>query len=306
MRGIKHFLFALLITACTTNVGDGTPINANANTATPRDEINTPYPGPIQPTLSGAEGVAYPASHEIPYYERQYQLVGSCGRGECLFVDDISQPAYPIGYATLRGYYVPVERDDIPHHGTENCDGFVLTSGPQELLTAYEAYFAGDAAVMSKTTEGNLVINISLWNEDEATKETIRASSPEHVIGLRVLNEPPPLFRGVVSCFSPIELLGVIDLIDVSELSDTYLITEADQGETFTYRITSRFTVDLDADKYPLAQLACEPEAIFGYISNCSIGGPGQYPICFEITRTGTCILKNGDFQVTIIGVPLR
>src|SRR5690242_11677349 len=41
-------------------------------------------------------------------------------------------------------------------------------------------------------------------------------------------------------------------------------ITEKDNGKTFTYQITSRFGVTLDESKYPLDQLKCEPEPIFG------------------------------------------
>jgi hypothetical protein len=84
-------------------------------------------------------------------------------------------------------------------------------------------------------------------------------------------------------------------------VSTRYTITEQDNGQVFTYRPTSRFTVELDDSIHPRSQLQCLPEPIIGYISNGSSGGSG-YPIRYEVGREGTCDLVSGDFRVTIIG----
>jgi hypothetical protein len=59
-------------------------------------------------------------------------------------------------------------------------------------------------------------------------------------------------------------------------------------------------------NKHPIPKLTCEPEPIFGWISNGSNPDPAKYPDRYQIIRTGKCILTNGDFQVIIVGVPLE
>ncbi len=71
--------------------------------------------------------------------------------------------------------------------------------------------------------------------------------------------------RGVVSCFSPVDIVGVFKPPTVSQLSQQWII---------------------------------------GYISNLSSGDPSKYPVGYEITETGHCQLRNGGFHVTIVGVP--
>lgn len=83
------------------------------------------------------------------------------------------------------------------------------------------------------------------------------------------------------------------------ELNGT--ITEKDNGKTFSYVDTERFSVDLDPVKYPLNKLTCKPEGVIGYVSNLSVNGPENYPIGFQVDAPGkSCILRNGDFSVTI------
>lgn len=81
---------------------------------------------------------------------------------------------------------------------------------------------------------------------------------------------------------------------------DTDRLGEADNGKTFTYTPTSRFSTALDEKKHPLKDLRCEPDNIIGYVSNLSVNGPDNYPIGFEAVSNGTCTLKDGDFSVTI------
>ena len=75
----------------------------------------------------------------------------------------------------------------------------------------------------------------------------------------------------------------------------------SDNGKTFTYHITDRFSVFLDDTKYPVKDLTCMPAGIIGYVSNGSLRGPNNYPIMFEAVAEGQCVLKDGDFSVTIV-----
>lgn len=78
-------------------------------------------------------------------------------------------------------------------------------------------------------------------------------------------------------------------------------IHEEDSGKTFTYSLTSRFTVILDGTKHPKENLSCEPEGIIGTISNIPAVSPPLYAARFEGTAPGTCVLADGDFSATIV-----
>ena len=74
----------------------------------------------------------------------------------------------------------------------------------------------------------------------------------------------------------------------------------SDNGKTFSYHLTDRFSVFLDDSNYPVKDLICLPEGIIGYVSNGSLGGPGRYPIMFEAVAEGQCRLADHDFKVEI------
>jgi hypothetical protein len=243
---------------------------------------------------------------DIPAYARQYRLLNTCDEWSCLFAAEDSEPPYLIGYASLRGYYSRVHRADADEEA-EDCDGFVIVEAPEDILSAYEANYSGDASVLSRTADNLPIINVDLSNQDEATKASLTASAAEELVEIRVLNGPP-IHRGIASCFSPVVILGAVKLTDASELTQDYEITEWDNSKTFTYAPTTRFTVVLDPARHPLSELECEPEPMYGEISNVPDGDASMllYPARYEITRTGMCLMRNGDFQVTIVAVPLR
>ena len=82
-------------------------------------------------------------------------------------------------------------------------------------------------------------------------------------------------------------------------LKDWAQITLEDNGKTFTYTITSRFGIFLDDELYPTKNFTCEPEWVISWVSNYALRGR-LYPIGYEAVIPGTCLLKNGDFSVTI------
>lgn len=83
-------------------------------------------------------------------------------------------------------------------------------------------------------------------------------------------------------------------------------IEETDSGKTFSFRETERFSVYLDAQRFPLGNMDTSNCKFFGYISNLSTNGPDNYPIGYEITGQGSCVLRNGAFHVKIVGIPLN
>ncbi len=79
-----------------------------------------------------------------------------------------------------------------------------------------------------------------------------------------------------------------------------YHITAQDSGKTFTYTLTSRFVVTLDERTYLQRNLQCEPSGIIGRITNVPSAEPPLYNEQFEAVAAGTCILRDGSFNVTI------
>jgi len=63
--------------------------------------------------------------------------------------------------------------------------------------------------------------------------------------------------------------------------------------------VTSRFSICLDETRHPLRDLNVD-DCPFSYVSNLSSNGPDKYPIGFEVTREGSCIARNGDYEVQI------
>jgi len=73
-----------------------------------------------------------------------------------------------------------------------------------------------------------------------------------------------------------------------------------DNGKAFTFTVTTRFTVFLDDQNYPVNELKCSPDGIIGMVSNGSMRGPGLYPVMFEALQTGQCTLTDRDFSVQL------
>lgn len=83
--------------------------------------------------------------------------------------------------------------------------------------------------------------------------------------------------------------------------TDPYTITAADNGNTFSYPLTSRFTVILDSTRYPKSELTCAPAGILGSISNIPPVSPPLYAARFETVAQGSCTLSDRDFSVRIV-----
>jgi len=86
-------------------------------------------------------------------------------------------------------------------------------------------------------------------------------------------------------------------------LSEITVLTIDSNGIELTYHPTTRFLVFLDGERYPPEDFFCEPEGIASGVSN----GHGLYDpdlnlysVGFDAVQPGTCILRNGDFAVTI------
>lgn len=84
-------------------------------------------------------------------------------------------------------------------------------------------------------------------------------------------------------------------------------ITADNNGMTYTFVLTSRFSLVLEESDYPRANLhaSCTPSNILGQISNVEPVPPDYYVIRYEGTAVGSCTLADGNFQVVINIIPL-
>ena len=92
-------------------------------------------------------------------------------------------------------------------------------------------------------------------------------------------------------------------------ISNQFEITLRDNGQTFTYSVTSRFLVFLDQTRYPQREQVCKPDGIASWVSN----GMGLYhdelklpSVGFEAVQRGTCVIQVNDFKVIIRVVDLK
>ncbi len=151
-----------------------------------------------------------PSPQEMPItspdQSSKYDLLSrSCRHGECL-LSRATERDYPIGVATLRGYYARVERSG--REGTILCDSFTVVGGNQDLIHAFLTLIAEGNAVNAKNELDQPVISLDLSALSESEKQKLLASSAQDPIDLIVL-ALSPLYHSVGACYSPVEILKV-------------------------------------------------------------------------------------------------
>lgn len=126
----------------------------------------------------------------------------------------------------------------------------------------------------------------------DATAVVLFAAKETAIVAATLKGVPSPI---VGATFSPAEQTAV-----VQQFKDRAEITLEDNGQTVTVTLGLRFFVFLDDESYPVRSLTCEPDWKMGYISNGSFRGPDLYPVYYEATELGSCVLKSRDFVVTV------
>jgi len=74
----------------------------------------------------------------------------------------------------------------------------------------------------------------------------------------------------------------------------------SDAGQTFTYHVGDKFTLLLDGNSYPQAQLSFAPGGVITLDSDAPPATAPNYAAQFEAVAPGEVVLKNGTFTVTI------
>jgi len=78
-------------------------------------------------------------------------------------------------------------------------------------------------------------------------------------------------------------------------------IREDDNGQTFTYPVSTRFTVTLDERKYPGHTLVIDPEGIVGRVASVPSVDPPLYAVRFEAARPGRATIRSRGFLITVV-----
>lgn len=111
-------------------------------------------------------------------------------------------------------------------------------------------------------------------------------------------------FIFMVGCASPVSPKSTTlqPTPTTPNLTQQYDFTAQDSGRTVTYTITSRFEIFLNQQKYPKqnVEVSCHPQDTLGSVSNLPSVAPPLYVVRYEGVQPGVCIIKNGNFLLTV------
>jgi hypothetical protein len=77
-------------------------------------------------------------------------------------------------------------------------------------------------------------------------------------------------------------------------------LTEADNGKTFVFGVTDRFSVVLPETSIADSLATCTPDGVIGGITNIIDAPKGERAVRFEAVAPGVCTLTWGQFSATI------
>lgn len=163
---------------------------------TPSAVSATSAPSPTEPSTPSV----------TPSAVVRYELIsGDCRLESCLFRTE-TESDYPIGIATIKGYYLQTKRTAFGE--TKLCDSLVIVDGSQELIQSFISLVDKGNTVNSKNASNQPVINLNLDTLNAPERQNVLASTADQPIELLVLM-PRPGHRGVPACFSPVTILKV-------------------------------------------------------------------------------------------------
>lgn len=138
---------------------------------------------------------------------KSYELINAqCTLDECLV--NIGDSSYPLGTATISGYFTPVEREAFGEIKT--CDSFTVTGGSDELIRAAVALVDSGNTVHSKNEFNQPVINLDLGLLSQTEKRKILQSAEIQLVELLVLRQSEG-DRGVPVCYPYAQVLRILD-----------------------------------------------------------------------------------------------
>ena len=170
--------------------------------------------------------------------------------------------------------------------------------------------FAGGQFLQGAGVYGIAIIEKRSGSPDHRSVRSVESTNPLSVGPLRILSAEGPVLT-LQSRQGSKYLLNVewspslvpLDMRFFCSRDYPGFISEGSSGARFPYDESERFGFCLDETKYPLKNLDTgDCRSIFRTVPSWSLNGPGHYPIGFEITGPGSCVVRNGPFHVQIEG----
>jgi hypothetical protein len=212
---MKHQLrnllvLCVLITACSSNAPKAPPLIINPLATEPKMPTATAAPSlvptPISLTSAGTPVLVQTEAQTFSVCKSaNYCPPTDCHKNECLFVSP-SVPDYPVGIATVRGYYTQAERTAFSD--TKLCDSLVIVGGSQVLINSYLSLIEAGNSVNSKNELNQPIISLDLNGVEARDKQRILASSADQPVEMLLLSPIPP-GRSAPACYSPVEIVKV-------------------------------------------------------------------------------------------------
>ena len=204
-------LLLVLMTACSTNSPTMLPstspsaTEAKIPTATSVPSLlptPTSMPNAVASTAVPAEGQPSSVCKSTTYCPQT-----DCRKDECLFTSPAS-PDYPVGIATVRGYYAQVKRTAFSE--TKLCDSFVIVGGSKEIIRSILSLIDEAGNGLYRKNELNQpVISLDLNVLQDSEEKALIGSTSEKFVDLIVLVHPPQP-RSAPTCGTLIEILKVV------------------------------------------------------------------------------------------------
>ncbi len=170
---------------------------------------STPTPQPtstiVPPTVTPQIISTVPVSSGI-CKSTNYCPLTDCRKEECLFVSPY-EPDYPVGIATVRGYYTKIKKTGFGDE-VKLCDSFVIVDGSQELIRSYLSLIEAGNGVNSKNELNQPIISLDLNKVDAQDKQKILSATKDRTIELLLLS-PIPSGMGAPTCYSPVQIIKV-------------------------------------------------------------------------------------------------
>ncbi len=134
-----------------------------------------------------------------------YELVDrKASLEQCLVNNNLSD--YPVGIATIEGYYSQVEKSAWEE--TKFVDCFTITGGSSEMIRSYLSVIGKGNTVSFKNSQDQPVINLDFSNLNSNEIELIKSSESNNTIELIVFRKKPT-DSGVAVDYSTIVILRI-------------------------------------------------------------------------------------------------
>ena len=136
-----------------------------------------------------------------------YELVSNgCNKKECLFNTRGDNPLFPVGIATIKGYYTKYL--DKAFGEEKYCDSLTITDGTKNLVDSLILLVDSGNTVHDKNEPGQPIVNFDINGLSEDDKQKFLASTKSNPVELIVL-QPLHIGASVRVCFSMFDILEV-------------------------------------------------------------------------------------------------